>query len=78
LAKEIKNTETLTKFKKKLIDFLIEEWFYSVEEFLNYWKCLYGMFNTYNSISIMLTLSWTIYPLITTYDDLWMAVMNEW
>jgi hypothetical protein len=36
LAKEIKNTETLTKFKKKLIDFLIEECFYSVEEFLNY------------------------------------------
>jgi hypothetical protein len=36
LAKEIKNTETLIKFKKKLIDFLIEECFYSVEEFLNY------------------------------------------
>jgi hypothetical protein len=34
LAKEIKNT--LTKFKKKLIEFLIEECFYSVEEFLNY------------------------------------------
>jgi hypothetical protein len=67
----------LTKFKKKLIDFLIEECFYSVEEFLNYWKCLYGLFNTYISISIMLTLSWMINPLITTYDDLWMAVMNE-
>jgi hypothetical protein len=36
LAKEIKNTETLTKFKKKVIDFLIGQWFYSVEEFLNY------------------------------------------
>jgi hypothetical protein len=36
LAKEIKNTETLTKFKKTLIDFLIEECFYSLEEFLNY------------------------------------------
>jgi hypothetical protein len=36
LAKEIKNTETLTKLKNKLIDFLIEECFYSVEEFLNY------------------------------------------
>jgi hypothetical protein len=36
LTKEIKNTETLTKFKKKLTDFLIEECFYSVEEFLNY------------------------------------------
>jgi hypothetical protein len=36
LAKEIKNTETLTKFKKKLADFLIGECFYSVEEFLNY------------------------------------------
>jgi hypothetical protein len=36
LAKEIKNTETLIQFKKKLIDFLIEECFYSVEEFLNY------------------------------------------
>jgi hypothetical protein len=34
----------LTKLKKKFIDFLIEECFYSVEEFLNYWKCLYGMF----------------------------------
>jgi hypothetical protein len=36
LAKEIKNTDTLTKFKKNLIDFLIEKCFYSVEEFLNY------------------------------------------
>jgi hypothetical protein len=36
LAKEIKNTETLTKFKKKLADFLIEDCFNSVEEFLNY------------------------------------------
>jgi hypothetical protein len=36
LAKEIKNTETLREFKKKLTDFLIEECFYSVEEFLNY------------------------------------------
>jgi hypothetical protein len=36
LAKEIKNTETLTKFKKKLIYFLIKECLYSVEEFLNY------------------------------------------
>jgi hypothetical protein len=36
LAKEIKKTETLTKFKKKLADFLLEECFYSVEEFLNY------------------------------------------
>jgi hypothetical protein len=27
LAKEIKNTETLTKFRKKLADFLIEECF---------------------------------------------------
>jgi hypothetical protein len=35
LANEIKNTEILTKFKKKLIDFLTEECFYSVEEFLN-------------------------------------------
>jgi hypothetical protein len=33
LAREIKNIETLTKFKKKLADFLIEECFYSVEEF---------------------------------------------
>jgi hypothetical protein len=36
LAKEIKNTETLREFKKKRTDFLIEECFYSVEEFLNY------------------------------------------
>jgi hypothetical protein len=36
LAKEIKNTETLREFKMKLTDFLIEECFYSVEEFLNY------------------------------------------
>jgi hypothetical protein len=36
LAKEIKNTETLREFKKKLTDSLIEECFYSVEEFLNY------------------------------------------
>jgi hypothetical protein len=36
LAKEIKNTETSTKFKKKLADFLIAECFYSVEERLNY------------------------------------------
>jgi hypothetical protein len=35
-AKQIKDTETLTKFKKKLADFLIEECFDSVEEFLNY------------------------------------------
>jgi hypothetical protein len=34
LAKEIKNIETLTKFEKKLADFVIEECFYSVEEFL--------------------------------------------
>jgi hypothetical protein len=68
----------LTKFKKKLNDFLIEECFYSVEEFLNYWKCLYGMLYTCISISIMFTLSWMIYPLIPTYDDLWMEVMNDW
>jgi hypothetical protein len=33
---EIKNTEPFREFKKKLTDFLIEECFYSVEEFLNY------------------------------------------
>jgi hypothetical protein len=31
LAREIKNTETSTKFKRKLADFLIKECFYSVE-----------------------------------------------
>jgi hypothetical protein len=36
LAKEIKNAVTLREFKKKLTDFLIEECFYSVEEFLNH------------------------------------------
>jgi hypothetical protein len=36
LAKEIRNTETLRDFKKKFTDFLIEECFYSVEEFRNY------------------------------------------
>jgi hypothetical protein len=43
LAKKIKNTETLTKFKKKLADFLIEECFYSVEEFLWEAKALNGL-----------------------------------
>jgi hypothetical protein len=62
LAKEIENTETLTKFKKKLADFLIEECLYSVEEFLNYRTGLYRTFFTYVSVNIMFTLLGMISP----------------
>jgi hypothetical protein len=66
----------LTKFKKKLADFLIGECFYSVEEFLNYWTGLYRAFFTYVSISIMFTLLGMISP----HNYLWwlMDETIEW
>jgi hypothetical protein len=42
----------LREFKMKLTDFLIEECFYSVEEFLNYWTSLYKTFFIHVSISL--------------------------